>query len=150
MSSEAPAPIPPITDPATGVLIIDDSPQFSMVLSRLLVSLFGYKDIQVVHSCEEGYSRLSADTGALRLVFLDFRFPSGMNGADLLQRLHAEERFTGRRIFFMSSDPSADMLRVAEAVGVLGVIAKPFKSDQLKRQIESAVRLDAAEDTFSF
>lgn len=140
----------PILDPNTRILIVDDSSQFAMVLHRLLTGVFGFKSITTLSSTADAYQRLSTAPDEFELVFLDFHFPSGMSGGELLTAL-AEKGLIGEKIvFLMSSDPGAEALQRVLKTGAAGVIAKPFDREELRRQLDRAHRLAHSEDKESF
>ena len=148
MSDDAPFSTP--IDAKTKILIVDDSPQFSMILSRLLSGVFGYSSIVSLSNTADALERINATPSEFGLVFLDFHFPSGLNGAQLLAALSERELLGQKIIFLMSSDPTAEALQQVLKSGAAGVITKPFDREELKRQLDRAVRLAAGdEESFS-
>lgn len=134
------SPSTPISDPDTPILIVDDNQQFATVLQRILQSVFFYSNITSVDSTEKAYSLLRADPGRFRVLFVDYRFPSGMNGVELLQRLAAEKLLQGKAGFLITSEPNLKNFKEALGAGVVGVVAKPFDREDLRRQLEKAGR----------
>jgi CheY-like chemotaxis protein len=135
----------------TRILIVDDSPQFSMILKRLLTGVFGYNSITTFPTSQDALERIAANPDEFGLIFLDFHFPQGMNGAELLAALAERQLLSGKIVFLMSSDPTAEALQQVLKAGAAGVITKPFDREELKRQLDRAVRLAAGdEESFSF
>ena len=145
---------PPINKQAissqTKILIVDDSTQFSMILKRLLTAVFGYTEITIFPTTAEALERISASPEEFGLLFLDFHFPQGMNGAELLATLSEKQLLSGKIVFLMSSDPTAETLQQVLKAGAAGVITKPFDRDELKRHLDRAVRMaGGGEESFS-
>lgn len=129
-----------IAAPETPILIVDDTPQYSQVLTKILSIAFGYRDITVVDSLEKGYKALTAKDCPIKLLFVDYRFPSGGTGGEFLLRLRSERLLEERVAFLITSEPSPENLKQAVAAGASGLIAKPFDREQLKKQLERAER----------
>lgn len=142
------SPVSPISDPNTPILIVDDNQQFATVLRRILESVFSYTNITSVDSTEKAYSLLHAEPERFRVLFVDYRFPSGMNGVELLQRLAAEKLLDGKAGFLITSEPNLKNFKEALGAGVVGVVAKPFDREDLRRQLEMAGR--SLQDVESF
>lgn len=127
-------------DAATPILIVDDSVQFSKVLSRILEGVFGYKNITILHDTGEALGVIAAEPERFKLLFVDYRFPSGMNGAELLSALHQKALIEHKAAFLITSDPSPEGVKLAKSSGAIGIIAKPFDREQLRKQLEIADR----------
>ena len=140
----------PALNADTPILIVDDSTEFSRLLSRLLSGVFGFKSITVLSSTDEAYERVSNNPGEFKLMFLDFHFPSGRNGGELLTAFAESGWVSGKVIFLMSSDPTAEALQRVLKAGAAGIITKPFDREELKRQLERAERLAAEDSEESF
>ena len=139
-----------IKDPGTPILIVDDSVQYTQVLTKILKNVFGYTNITTVDETAEAYKLISADPERFRMMFVDFRFPSGTTGGDLLTKLNEESLMIDKVAFLITSEPTVDNVKQASAAGAMGVVAKPFDRDQLKKQFERAIRLKDAEQEGSF
>ena len=139
-----------IKDPSTPILIVDDSVQYTQVLTKILKNVFGYTNITTVDETAEAYKLISSDPERFRMMFVDFRFPSGTTGGDLLTKLNEESLMIDKVAFLITSEPTVDNVKQASAAGAMGVVAKPFDRDQLKKQLERAIRLKDAEQEGSF
>lgn len=137
-------------DPSTPILIVDDSMQFAMVLNRLLTGVFGFKAITTLSSTEDALQRLNSAPNEFGLVFLDFHFPEGMSGGELLTSMSERGLIGDKIVFLMSSDPTAEALQRVLKAGAAGVIAKPFDREELRRKLERAGRIAHSEDKESF
>ncbi len=140
----------PINTTDTPILIVDDNLQYSQLLRRMLQHGFGYQNITTVNSLEEGYSLVSGEPERFQMVFVDFRFPGGETGGDFLKRLQTEKLLDDKVAFLVTSEPSVENVKQAASAGAVGVVAKPFDRDELKKQIEKAERVVKARDTESF
>lgn len=141
---------PKISEPATPILIVDDNPQFATVLRRILEGVFHYTNITLVDAVDKAFSMINTNPHHFRILFVDYRFPSGQNGVQLLQKLASAGFLKGKAAFLITSEPNLDNFKQALGAGVLGVVAKPFDREDLRRQLEKAERLLQSEDVESF
>jgi len=132
------------------VLIVDDNPQYSRLLSRTLQGVFGFEHISSFASAREAFDAIKAEPGRFGLLFIDYQFPSGMSGGDLLRLLSMHNLLKGKAAFLITSEPSTDNVNEALSAGALGVVAKPFDREALRSQLEKARRALIAEDAESF
>lgn len=145
--------MPPLTtikSPETSILIVEDSKQYTMVLTKILSGIFHYIDITAVESSEEAYALLKKDPERFKLLFVDYNFPSGDNGGALLERLKYQKMLEGRIALLITSEPTVERLKEAVAAGALGIVAKPFDREELKNQLDRAERAIVAMNTESF
>ena len=129
-----------IINSETPILIVDDNVQFANLLKRILQGAFGYKDITMLEDSEAAFSLISSDPQKFKLLFIDFNFPSGTTGGELLTRLAAESLLKDKAAFLITSEPSSENVNQAKKAGAVGVVAKPFDRQELQRQIERADR----------
>lgn len=134
----------------TSVLIVDDSTQYADVLKRLLKGVFGYTDITAVECTRDAYQAISKDPERFRLIFVDYNFPDGENGTDLLARLKGSNLMDERIAFLITSEPTVDNMKAATSAGALGVVAKPFDRAELKLQLDKAAQKVITDNTESF
>jgi len=128
-------------DPSlTSVLIVEDSSHYSLVLERLLSRGLGYNEIHVLSTTEEAYTTIKENPDRYAILFVDFNFPTGDNGAQLLAKLRDDGLLEGKIALVITSDPSLENARAATASGAMGLVAKPFDAHQLKVQLEKAKR----------
>jgi DNA-binding NtrC family response regulator len=136
-----PASVIPGFDTNTPILIVDDNPQYSMVLQRILQSAFKFESIAVCDTLAAGYAALKRQTGFYKVLFVDFRFPGTETGAELLVKLSREGLLAGVSAFLITSEPTVDNMKMALGAGAVGVVAKPFDRDELARQLDKAARV---------
>ena len=139
-----------ILHPDTEVLIVDDSAQYATVLTKMLTHGFGLKKITHWLSSEDALTRLTENPNQYRLLFVDFRFPSGFTGGELLAELRKRGVLEGKVAFLITSEPTAENVKQAVQAGAFGIVAKPFDRAELKRQLEKAERFTAGEQAESF
>jgi CheY-like chemotaxis protein len=139
-----------VLDPATPILIVEDNPQFAAILNRLLAAEYNLKKTTILTSVEEARMRITATPDEFKLIFLDFNFPTGMNGGEFLEYMAENNLLEGKVVFLISSDPTAQTLHQVLKVGAAGIIAKPFDREELRRQLERAARLINMNMTDSF
>lgn len=139
-----------IFDPEIEILIVDDNQQYSFLLSRTLQGAFGYRHVTSLFAAEPAFDLIKAEPGRFKLLFIDYQFPSGMSGGDLLRMLALHGLLKGKAAFLITSEPTTDNVGEAMAAGALGVVAKPFDREALKKQLDKAQRALEVESAESF
>ncbi|MBX7145251.1 MAG: response regulator [Oligoflexia bacterium] len=129
-----------LLDSTTSVLIVDDNPQYSQLLKKLLNAAFSYSDITCAQDLESAFALVSAAEKKFRLIFVDYRFPGQDRGTDLLRRLQQGGYLDSATAFLITSEPTPENAKLAASYGAYGVVAKPFDREELRRQIEGADR----------
>ena len=142
MSSETIQPLP--------TLIVDDSRGYLEALSRMLVERLGFTDVVCVASCAEAHEAIAADPDRFRLLLLDYSFPRGQSGADLMRTLAGFGLLRGKAVLFISADPTPEKLAEVKALGALGLVVKPFDQRQLSEQLLIAQRCLRCDEQASF
>mgnify|MGYP000741753859 CR=1 FL=1 len=123
------------------ILIVDDNPQYTLLLRRILGNGFGYRNITAAETTEEAYRLIAESPHRYQLVFVDYRFPEGTTGGELLARLKRENLMESRVAFLVTSEPTVDNQREALNAGARGVVAKPFTRDCIEQQLQKVERL---------
>ncbi len=126
--------------PQTRILIVDDNPQYARILRMMLERTMGYSDVRTVETTEAGRELLDAQNNEFQIIFVDFHFPNGKTGGALLEELKAKGKLDGLTAFLITAEPSMESMKQALAAGARGVVAKPFDSSELRRQLEKAER----------
>ena len=139
-----------IREPDTEILIVDDSVQYSGVLTKILKQVFGYERISTVDNPDEGLARLESEQDRYKLVFIDYRFPCGKTGLDLLKSIRDAGLSEGKVFFMITSEPTVEIVKEASSLGAVAVVAKPFDRGQLTKQLEKAERLLESESEESW
>ncbi len=121
------------------LLVVDDEPSILTTLQKAL-SLEGYAvDVAGgVKIAEERLKKRSYD-----LCLFDVTLPDG-DGIDLLQRVRAAKNETP--VIMMSGHATIDSAVRATRLGALNFLEKPLNTDALLITVETALRLDRAEN----
>lgn len=136
--------------PDTEILIVDDNPQYTMVLKKILLSGFGFHNVTAVEDSPAALQLVTDDPERFRLMFVDFNLPGGETGGNLLGELKKSGLLENKVAFLITSDPTVDNTKQALAAGAYGVVAKPFDRDDIERQLEKAERALFLETVDSF
>lgn len=117
------------------VIIIDDSKVMRAIVKRTLRQA-GYTDIDVTEAADgaEGFATISS-TGP-DLVLCDWNMPN-KTGIELLEELRAAGNSV--RFGFVTSEGSDEMRQRAKDAGAAFLIAKPFKPEDFKENIDKAL-----------
>ncbi len=133
-----------------GVLVVDDTVQYAKVLEKMLQSGFGYQKVDALYELDPAYEQIKANADSYQLLFVDYNFPNGRTGIELLQKLREEGLLEGKVFFLITADPNDENLKEAAEAGAMGVVAKPFDMTQLKSQLEKAERFVQSSRVESF
>ena len=114
------------------VLVVDDDVVSRMVLMHLVDSCGRYAILEAA-DCEDAWDQLQA---GLRpgVVFCDLRMPR-VSGLELLARVRADDRFAALPFILVTSSTDSATLEQAAALGVSGLIVKPFQAGQVRVQL---------------
>ena len=121
-----------------------------MVLKTILKGVFGYTDIVSVDNPDAGFELIQKEPKSRTLLFIDYNFPSGQTGGELLERLASAGLMEGKIAFLITSEPTVENQKQAIEAGAQGVVAKPFDRDALRAALERAERRLIADSTESF
>jgi DNA-binding NtrC family response regulator len=127
------------------VLIVDDSESYASVLRRLLSAGLGVKEVQCCTSPQAAEELLATDPMRFSMLFVDFRFPAGGSGVELLERIQASVPVDVVR-FLITSEPTPENVKRALAAGASAVVAKPFDRAALSQQVSNALRRRVGSD----
>lgn len=118
--------------PPPTILLVDDDPLI-LELGRELLEHLGYRVETASEAVQalEVFQRQGAD-----LVLMDYRLP-GLDGYQLLQELQALD--AGVRVLVATGQLSPQEAARLRAGGVRGIIYKPFRLEELQRQLEAAL-----------
>jgi response regulator of citrate/malate metabolism len=139
-------------DKNLGVLIVEDNLQYASLLTKILQKQCGFLNVVSVPDTDSAYELISTEPDAYNILFIDFHFPQGKTGGQLIDKLKAESFLDKKAAFLITAEPDADNVRQVQAAGVIGVIAKPFEIKQIEKQLLKAERFMALgeSDSFSF
>ena len=124
-------------NPELKVLLLDDEPFMSMVLSKILSNL----GVTQVTACESGCQALrwlDLSDGSVDLILLDINMPD-MDGIEFIRYL-AERHYTGSLILVSGEDKrmrqTIEKLVKTHNITALGHLHKPVKADELAVLLE--------------
>jgi DNA-binding response OmpR family regulator len=116
--------------PPLNILLAEDERSVAFSISFALKG-DGHK-VEIVNDGEEALATLIAEPGAFDLLITDNNMPR-MTGVELVRRLR-DASFRGK-ILVLSAHLSAENRAAYEALGVNGMIPKPFHLHQLRAVI---------------
>jgi two-component system response regulator GlrR len=119
-----------------GILVVDDDQDACDMLATALGQA-GY----AVETVTDGFEALAKlEHTAPDLILTDLQMP-GMNGLELIQRIHAAD--PGAPIILMTGVPDTrDLCTGAEGYGAVGCLVKPINLDELLWAIDCALVLN--------
>lgn len=129
-----------IDDLSIPILIVDDNVQYAQVLQRILKSGLGYSNITLVENPKDALALILQDPERFKLMFVDYNFPSGETGGELLVKLKNDNLLEGKIAFLITSEPTVENMKQALGAGAMGIVAKPFDRSKLEEQLEKAKR----------
>ena len=108
--------------PLRRVLYVEDEPDIREIATLALERMGGFE----VHTCPSGKDALEAVHGfSPDLILLDVMMP-GMDGPTTLQAFRELPELANTPIVFMTAKTQAHEVERYRALGVAGIIAKPF------------------------
>lgn len=105
------------------VLVVDDEPDYRFLLRMVLRD----HDVEVVEASNGARALEAVEQRLPDLVITDLRMPV-MDGAELVERLRAEERTADVRVLLWSADPDRNL-------PVDAIVPKPYGGDALVRRV---------------
>lgn len=119
------------------LLIVDDEEINRAILANIFSPEYA---IMEAENGQDGLSAIRANHDTLSAVLLDVVMP-GINGIEVLQRLHQQGLTKCIPIFLITADAGGDIMREAYALGVMDVILKPVVPYVVRRRVNSVVEL---------
>jgi PAS domain S-box-containing protein len=132
---------PPIDGPPLGraldILVVDDEAAIISFLTRFLTS----RGHAVVGASDGMHALRIAEQFTFDVVVCDLHMPE-MDGVELIRRMRMLPSCAGTRYVLSSGDgPGSPMMGRAEALGVDGLLAKPYTIEQLVAVVEGTPAL---------
>jgi PAS domain S-box-containing protein len=119
---------------ALDILVVDDEAAIISFLTRFLTS----RGHAVVGASDGMHALRIAEQFTFDVVVCDLHMPE-MDGVELIRRMRILPSCAGTRYVLSSGDgPGSPMMGRAEALGVDGLLAKPYTIDQLVQVVEGA------------
>lgn len=129
-----------IRSPETSILVVDDSADYALVLRRILQTGMGYRSVEIFSSIDAAYEAIASAPERFPVLFVDYHFPNGRTGAELLEKLRRKDLLHDKVAFFITAEPAIQKAIEANSNGAYGVVVKPFNTDHLKKLIERVDR----------
>ncbi len=130
------------------VLIVDDNVQYAQLLRRILESTFGFTNITAVDELDKARVLITKEPEHFKLLFIDYNFPNGDTGGNLLSDLAGANLLDGKAAFLITSEPSNKNMEQACTAGALGVVVKPFNKVDLQLKIGKGLRHLEPDESF--
>ena len=121
------------------ILIIQDSPSANAMLKFRLES--GGFSVETVETGEEGIEKTKGSQ--YHLVLLDYNLP-GMNGAQVCQKLKAEDNTKSTPIVFMSAKDEEKLSQITKEAGADGYVGLPFEGKKFIEKIRGFLKTSAS------
>jgi two-component system chemotaxis response regulator CheY len=120
------------------LLIVEDS----ALVRRMYGLVFSRREHEMVEA-EDGQTALTALSSSAQpfdMILLDLRMP-GMDGVEFIRSVRWEPKHQTVPIIVTTSErDSSELLQQAKALGVAGVIKKPWKPQELLSLVQSVQR----------
>ena len=129
-----------LLDPKVPILIVEDSPDYALVLQKMLSVGLGYTAVTVKSNLADALSEIEGDPEKFKLLFIDYNLPNGSSGWDLVNLLGSKGLMEGKTAFFITAHPDIDKAKQAASAGLAGVVLKPFDRSQLQNVLKRADR----------
>ena len=127
--------------PRQTVLIVDDTPQNITVLGELLHPHYA---VRAANSGERALRAAHSDPRP-DIILLDVMMP-GMDGYEVLQRLHAEKETRDIPVIFVTAVDSAESEERGLELGAVDYITKPIKPAIVLARVRAHLELKHARD----
>jgi two-component system, OmpR family, response regulator len=118
--------------PLRKILYVDDQPDLRE-LGRLALEVVGHFEVEAYGSGEDALARVEAFSPDL--VLLDVVMP-GLSGPETMVRLRAMPRVGDLPVVFLTARVGPEERAQYHAMGVLGVIEKPFDPFDLAERLK--------------
>lgn len=125
------------------ILIVDDEPNVTLVLSRSLRKLGDNYHVETAQSGHEALTKL--EDGSYELVITDYKMPK-MSGLDLA--IAVRDLAPQTQVVLMTAHGTGALRTMAGDMELDGYIDKPFTMDQIREIVEAAVSSTEAEDPY--
>lgn len=124
------------------VLIVDDMSTMRKLVMRACREI-GFRHFLEAADGAAGWEVLNGSKEPIELVISDWNMPQS-TGIDLLKRVRSDKRFMHTPFLLVTAESEQHLIMEAINAGVSGYVVKPFTPDALKKQLDSAVKKNAA------
>lgn len=123
------------------VLIVDDNPN-NAEMCRIYLEIEGYE----VYSAEDGAKGLAVAEKILPDVILLDIVMAGMDGFQMLERLHADPALRDIPVLVMTVMTDTANIVKALHLGAIDYLKKPFNADEFLARVHRLVKLKESQD----
>ena len=116
------------------ILVVDDEPEMRAML-QMMLSRIGCDTVEASRATE---ALAHIQKGRADVMLLDLRMP-GANGVELLRTL--QRRGIRLPTVVVSAFISAEVAAQFAELGVVGMVAKPFKQERILREVQKVARM---------
>lgn len=128
------------------ILLIDDDPTIYKLTKRVLSSVDCC--VHWASNGVEALAQLSNEVDLPDLVLCDIAMP-GMNGHQTLSAIRQDARLHCLRVVMLTAFSQAEHIQMAEKLGAIGYIVKPFRPQELVEQIKLYLSSPSSGDSSS-
>ena len=117
------------------ILMVDDEPDFLMMVS-LLLRKQGH-EIAIANDGEEALAKLKE--APPDLVLLDIRMPK-MDGFEVFERMKKNPGTSRIPVIFTSADANIDLKKMSKKMRACACLIKPFENQEMFDEIQKCLR----------
>jgi CheY-like chemotaxis protein len=117
---------------------VEDSP----LLQKMYGLVFSKREheLTAVNNGREALNAIERSDTPYDLILLDLRMPD-MDGAEFVREVRANKALSGIPIVLTTAEPQGSVLMIqAEAQGVMAVVRKPWKPQELRELVQSIIK----------
>ncbi len=122
---------------AFSVLIVDDSPAMRTFVKRVLF-LSGFEMSRCVEAGNGQEALETLNHERVDIILTDINMPV-MNGQEFLCNIAAQKPLRSIPVLVVSTDRTESRLREMIALGARGYVAKPFRPEELRAELERSL-----------
>ena len=118
------------------ILVVEDLSAVQQFLRETLESK-GYETLGASNG-NKAYEILSTNTNRVNLVLTDYHMPES-SGLDLIEKINKNPDLKKIPVIILTAETNPDIIKRAAQIGFKSWIKKPYRSDVLIKEIETAL-----------
>ena len=118
------------------ILVVEDFLAVQHFLRETLESK-GYDTLGATNG-NRAYEILTNFAHRVNLVLTDYHMPES-SGLDLIQKINSNPSLKQIPVIFLTAESNPDIIQRAEQIGFSSWIKKPYRSEVLMKEIETAI-----------
>jgi CheY-like chemotaxis protein len=118
------------------ILVVEDFLAVQQFLRETLESK-GYETFGATNG-NRAYDILTNYANRINLVLTDYHMPES-SGLDLIQKINNNPALKQIPVIFLTAETNPDIIKRAERIGFNSWIKKPYRSELLLKEIETAI-----------